>query len=450
MGRVRGIDVSKWQGNIDWSKVAKDDVSYVFIRVGNRGLSKGTISLDPYFEKNIKGALENGIKVGIYFFSCAISEQEAIEEANFVLKHIKGYDITMPVVFDFEGFGDANNRNYGMTKGRITDCCIAFQNIIKANGYGCLLYGSEYYLPKKFDFERLTDPIWVAKYASKETPICDEKYKPSISGYDDRIAIWQYASCGRVDGISGNVDMNYMYIDVSTDGDVGASPEQQEETPVKMYKKGVKVQLATNFKSTEFDCKGKGCCTETPIHTKLVEVLQDVRSHFGKAVVVNSGYRCQKHNSSVSGASATSLHMVGYAADIAIKNVHPMRVGRYVEEVFYKKGIKGRIGVYTWDDYYGGFVHVDLRGTNSRAIYTEDNVNCDTVNHFHPNIKRGVNGRVVKVIQRRLKNIGYYEKSIDGVCGSGTEQAIIKFNEVHGRKNDAIWGPLCWGEAFPI
>ena len=440
MERIRGIDVSKWQGNIDWSKVAKDDVSFAIIRVGNRGLSKGSISLDEYFERNIKGALANGIKVGIYFFSSSINEEEAVEDANFVIKHIKGYNITMPVVFDFEGFNDAKNRNYGMTKEQITNCCIAFQNIIKTNGYTCMLYGSQAYLPKKFDLNKLTDPLWVARYPSSTKPNSDEKNFPKVSGYQDRIAIWQYASCGTVDGINARVDMNYMYIDVSTD-------RKEDDSPMKIYKKGVAVQLSKNFKSTEFDCNGKGCCSETPISTDLVKILQQVRDHFGVPVNNNCAYRCEKHNAKVKGASKNSKHMEGLAADIVVKGVHPMRVARFIETL---PEFKGRIGVYTWDDKGNGFVHVDVRGTNSRGVYTENNTDYDTLPSFHVSVKQGMKGKIVKVVQRKLRSEKLYFGLIDGKCGKGTTAGIMKFNAKHGREKDASWGKKCWNEAFPI
>lgn len=440
MGRIRGIDVSKWQGDIDWQKVAKDDVHFVMIRVGNRGLSKGTISKDAYFEKNIQGALAVGLKVGIYFFSSSVNEQEAIEEANFVIENIKGYNITMPVVFDFEGFGNKKNRNYGMTKDQITNNCIAFQNVIKAHGYTCMLYGSQHYMPKKYDLGRLTDPLWVAKYPSSTKPLSDEKYFPKVSGYQDRIAVWQYASCGTVAGINARCDMNYMHIDVSTDG-------KEDDEPMKFYEKGVAVQLSKNFKSTEFDCNGKGCCTVTPIHTDLVKILQQVRDHFGVSVNLNCGYRCPVHNAKVKGASKNSKHMDGLAADIAVKGVHPMRVARFIETL---PEFRGRIGCYTWDDKGNGFVHVDVRGTNSRAVYTDNNTAYDTLPSFHVTVKQGMKGKIVKVVQRKLRSEKLYFGLIDGKCGKGTTAGIMKFNAKHGRLNDASWGRKCWNEAFPI
>lgn len=214
---------------------------------------------------------------------------------------------------------------------------------------------------------------------------------------------------------------------------------------MKIYPKGKVVQLAKNFKSTEFDCKGKGCCTETPIDEELVEILQKVREHFGVSVTVNSGYRCKVHNSRVSGASKTSYHMKGLAADIAVKGVHPVRVARYLETL----NVKGRIGCYTYNNSGSGFVHVDTGLKKSRAYYTEDNVKYSTVTTFSPYIKKGSKGRVVKVVQRKLAALGYYTDSIDGKCGKNTAKAITIFNSVHGRPNDAVWGPKCWNEAFP-
>lgn len=221
----------------------------------------------------------------------------------------------------------------------------------------------------------------------------------------------------------------------------------KEESGMGIYTKGQAVQLSKNFKSTEFDCHGKGCCSETPIDPKLVDVLQNVREHFGVSVNLNCGYRCPVHNAQVSGASKTSKHMEGLAADIVVKGVHPVRVARYIETI---NGFAGRIGCYTWDDKGNGFVHVDVRGTNSRGIYTENNVNYDSVASFSVSIKKGSKGRIVKVVQRRLKTEKLYTGSIDGKVGSGTEKAIQKWNEKHGRPNDASWGPKCWNEAFPV
>jgi hypothetical protein len=118
---------------------------------------------------------------------------------------------------------------------------------------------------------------------------------------------------------------------------------------VKTYTKGQKVQLSKNFVSTEFDCHGNGCCSSTKVDSKLIDYLQKIRNHFGKAVSINSGYRCQKHNASVGGASKSN-HMDGEAADIRISGVTPLELAKYAESI----GVLG-IGVYSWG------IHIDTR-----------------------------------------------------------------------------------------
>lgn len=214
-----------------------------------------------------------------------------------------------------------------------------------------------------------------------------------------------------------------------------------------IYKKGKAVQLSKNFKSTEFDCHGKGCCCTTPIDEKLVEILQNVRDHFGVSVNLNCGYRCPKHNAEVSGASKGSKHMQGLAADIHVEGVHPIRVARYIESI---PTFAGRIGCYTWDNRGNGFVHVDTRGINSRGLYTENNTKYDSVSSFSQPITLGSKGRIVKVVQRFLKDAKLYTGKIDGECGNGTLEAICKWNNSHGRLDDKVWGVTCWDEAFPM
>lgn len=354
--RVKGIDVSKWQGKIDWQKVKDAGIKFVFIRIGNRSLSSGKISLDPYWEENVQNALMVGLDVGVYFYSTAITEEEAEEEAEFVLEMIKKYNITM-VVFDYEGFGTKGNRNYGMSKKQITAFCKAFQKLVKAKGYTCLLYGSRSYLPKKFDLEELDDYLWVARYAGKNSVLDDEKYFPSIPGYDDRIAIWQYANNGTVPGINGKVDLNYMYIDVRR-----KENEKQEENIMKINqnikayskKKDGNVKLAPNFKVKEFACKDGS--DPIFIAPSLVELLQNIRNHFGKAVNINSAYRTPTYNKKVGGAEY-SQHLYGTAADIRVSGISPAEVATYVETLIPNAG---GIGIYK------NFTHVDVRAKKSR------------------------------------------------------------------------------------
>jgi len=194
-----GVDVSSHQYDIDWSKVKAAGINFAIIRVGYRGYETGKVCLDDYFEKNIKGALENGIKVGVYFFSQAISPEEAVEEAEFVLKQIEGYDITYPVVFDWEPFSYTTARTYGLDNETLNKCAVAFLERVKAAGYKPMVYFNNYLGYLKYDLRQLVNyDFWYANYSAM----------PSMY-YD--FDIWQYTSTGRVDGIATNVDMNICF-----------------------------------------------------------------------------------------------------------------------------------------------------------------------------------------------------------------------------------------------
>lgn len=196
----KGIDVSKFQGNINWSGVKADGVEYAFIRMGYRGYgSAGKLVTDENFEKNIKGATENGIQVGVYFFSQAVNEEEAIEEANYVLEAIKDYDVTYPVVIDIEEVTDKDARTADMTKEQWTKNCIAFCETVKAAGYEPMIYGNLKTFFIMLDMEQLTMyDKWFAQY---DTSV----YFP----YEFKI--WQYSESGTVNGISTDVDLNVSF-----------------------------------------------------------------------------------------------------------------------------------------------------------------------------------------------------------------------------------------------
>lgn len=196
----KGIDVSKFQGDIDWSGVKQDGVEYTFIRMGYRGYgSAGKLVTDENFEKNIKGATKNGIDVGVYFFSQAINEEEAIEEANYVLEAIKGYDVTYPVVIDIEEVSDKDARTADMTKEQWTKNCIAFCETIKAAGYTPMVYGNLKTFFIMLDMEQISMyDKWFAQY---DTSL----YFP----YEYKI--WQYSESGKVNGISTDVDLNVSF-----------------------------------------------------------------------------------------------------------------------------------------------------------------------------------------------------------------------------------------------
>ncbi len=192
-----GIDVSKWNGTIDWNAVKNSGVNYVIIRVGYRGSSQGALIEDPKFKTNIKGATAAGIKVGVYFFTQAVDEVEAVQEASMVLDCISGYKISYPVFLDVESSGGRGDAIDSATR---TAVCKAFCNTIKNAGYTPGVYANKTWLTSKMDAGALSGyKIWLAQYAATPT-------------YTGRYDLWQYRSDGNVSGISGKVDLNISYL----------------------------------------------------------------------------------------------------------------------------------------------------------------------------------------------------------------------------------------------
>lgn len=201
----KGIDVSRYQGNIDWEKVAKDDVEYAFIRLGIRGYTEGAIQEDDYFENNIKGARRNDIDVGVYFFTQATSVEEAEEEAQYVLDMIEPYKVAYPVVIDVEAVSNPNARTKDLTKEERTKYCIAFCEMIKNAGYTPMIYGNLKTFMLMLDIEQLEDyDKWFAYY--------DEQFY-----FPYEFKIWQYTDTGKVNGINADVDLNISFEDLSNE-----------------------------------------------------------------------------------------------------------------------------------------------------------------------------------------------------------------------------------------
>lgn len=195
----KGIDVSRYQDKIDWEKVAEDEVDYAFIRLGIRGYTEGEILEDETFQRNIKGALKNDIDVGVYFFTQAMSEEEAEEEADFVIESIAPYKVTYPVVIDVEAVTSTNARGNDLTSEERTKYCIAFCEKIKEAGYTPMIYGNLKTFMLLLNIEELEEyDKWFAYY--------DEAY---YFPYDFKI--WQYTNKGKVAGIKGDVDLNISF-----------------------------------------------------------------------------------------------------------------------------------------------------------------------------------------------------------------------------------------------
>ncbi|MCR5716135.1 MAG: glycoside hydrolase family 25 protein [Lachnospiraceae bacterium] len=195
----RGIDVSKFQGQIDWAKVKEAGIEYAIIRVGLRGYESGKLVEDECALANLQGAAEQGIPIGVYFFSAATDETEALEEAQFVLDMIEGYEMAYPVYLDIEPVSSESDRTKDMTQEERTDVAIAFLEAVKGAGYEPAIYGNLRSFMMLLDMARLEAyPKWFACYSM---PV----YFPYE--YD----VLQYSESGVVDGIPEKVDLNISF-----------------------------------------------------------------------------------------------------------------------------------------------------------------------------------------------------------------------------------------------
>lgn len=195
-----GIDVSKWNKEIDWESVQASGVEFVIIRCGYRGSKTGSLVEDPYFKKNIEGAEAAGIKVGVYFFTQATTEVEAVEEASMALMLCKGYKLALPIFIDTEGAG-GSGRADGLNTETRTAVCDAFCRTIENSGFNAGVYASKNWYNNNLNTKNLSDyTIWLAQYSKGVT-------------YDGDYDLWQYTSAGTVDGIETRVDLNMCYQD---------------------------------------------------------------------------------------------------------------------------------------------------------------------------------------------------------------------------------------------
>lgn len=199
----KGIDVSKFQGEIDWKLVKEDGVEFAILRAGYRGYGNGKLVLDEMFIENLEGTKAQNIDIGVYFYSQATSKEEAVEEAEMVIEALRGYDVTYPVVLDTELPSGDGARTDGLTNEERTEYILAFCEIIEEAGYIPMVYSNVNWFILKTDYKALSKyDIWLANYDS-------QPYFP----YD--FQMWQYSEKGQVNGIEGDVDLNICFKDYS-------------------------------------------------------------------------------------------------------------------------------------------------------------------------------------------------------------------------------------------
>lgn len=196
-----GIDVSSHQCNIDWDAVANDGIDFAILRVGYRGYgASGNICIDDMFKTNAKNAIKAGLKIGVYFYSQAITVEEAKEEALFVIDAIKDFEIDCPVVFDWENEPDIGMRTDNLSGDILTDCAVEFCDTVKDSGYTPAVYFNLTDAYQRYNLDKISDYVfWYAQHQGS-SPLFYYQY-----------SIWQYSDVGTVDGISGNVDLNICF-----------------------------------------------------------------------------------------------------------------------------------------------------------------------------------------------------------------------------------------------
>lgn len=225
-GMEYGIDVSYHQGDIDWEKVKQSGVRFAFIRVARRTLDGGTLGMDTRAIENIEGAISVGLPIGVYIFTQAVSQAEALEEADYIIKAIEPYkdDIKLPVVFDFEYADIQGNsgrlENANLSRNSATNICLVFCNKVKEAGYTPMIYANRDILSHDLDASVIARyyPIWLAHYTYE-------------TDYEGQYTYWQYSSNGKVDGIDGRVDLNVRYLDSDDEayGEVGKELQEYQE-----------------------------------------------------------------------------------------------------------------------------------------------------------------------------------------------------------------------------
>lgn len=265
-----GIDVARYQGTIDWEKVAAAGVDFAMVRVGYRTLVDGEITPDPNAKFNMQEAQKYGIKLGAYFFSTAVTRAEAIQEAKWVADYIAQYPITYPVAYNCEGFNDPENRQYTLNKTERTDIALVFLKTIEELGYEGMFYASKNEMENdaRWEVSRIDSEykIWVAQYPEEPYPATPR------SSYTGKHHMWQYTRSGIVDGIEQSVDVNIAYF-----GYEGTS-DAQDDTPAETVEADVEAMMRFEAVSDTVTAKNETNLRDIPSQGEEATVLYRLKN----------------------------------------------------------------------------------------------------------------------------------------------------------------------------
>ena len=411
------IDVSYAQGNnIDWKKVKSFGVVGAVIRIG---YGRETNQKDSCFETNFKNATAAGVPVLPYHYSYATDEAGARKEAACFLAWAENHKFARKIVFY-----DVEEKNqYNLTQAKIRAILNAYADEMQKHGWEVIVYSYKYFLDKiGASWLDANYRVWVAQYASK-------------LGYSGKKIMWQYSSSGKVDGISGNVDMNECYdltifkgVDEMAEKKlVNPYPKKSTVQTVSVKEYGKDYKLTEHFTLGEFQCKNGA--DSVKIDWYVVNELEAARVFFNKPITISSAYRTAAYNASVGGASG-SLHTTGRAVDHYMRDLSYTLLAKFHEA----HGFLG-VGCYYDDE----FCHVDSR--TSKFLWK--NQSSTAVSTHLKTVRSGNSGQDVKDLQWLLNKHGASLK-VDGVFGSGTKAAVKAFQKKKKLTADCIVGKKTW------
>lgn len=418
---MKVIDISYAQGkSVDWEKVKASGVEGAILRIG---YGRETSQKDSTFEINVKGCQEAGIQFLPYHYSYATDEAGARKEAACFLAWAEGHEFARKLVF----FDVEEKSQYNLSQKKIRALIDAYADELQKYGWEVGVYSYKIFLDKLDpDWLDRNFLVWAAQYASACT-------------YSGRYELWQYTSSGKIDGVSGNVDLSNCYNEALFQKEEPTMKTLTHKTPTKSsvqtlnYSEYGNCTVTPHIKLSELRCSDGSDTIKLDWYT--VNAVEAARVFFAKPILITSAYRTAAYNKKIGGASG-SYHTKGRAIDCYISGISPSLLAKF----FQAYGMKG-VGCY----YDSLFVHVDSRTSE----FLWKNQSCTKVSTHLPTIRSGSNGQDVMDAQHLLNMAG--AKLIeDGIFGTNTNKEVKNFQRAKGLDVDGIIGRKTWNSLMGL